>query len=103
MCMNLGYHSDVRILTGSKRIDVSGGDKIPRKGGPGISQSDLLVINKTDLAQYVGADLEVMRRDAAKIRDKGPTLFTSVRHNEGVENVASLVEAAWRASGAGKR
>ncbi|KAH8921631.1 urease accessory protein UreG [Atractiella rhizophila] len=81
-------------------IDVAGGDKIPRKGGPGISQSDLLVINKTDLAPHVGASLEVMRRDANKMRDAGPTLFTSVRNNDGVKDVAELIEAAWKASGA---
>ena len=56
-------------------IDVSGGDKIPRKGGPGTTQSDLLVINKTDLAEMVGADLGVMDRDAKKMRGEGPTVF----------------------------
>ncbi|GAA98822.1 uncharacterized protein L969DRAFT_95503 [Mixia osmundae IAM 14324] len=81
-------------------IDVSGGDKIPRKGGPGISQSDLLIINKIDLAEYVGASLEVMRRDSAKMRDSGPTLFTSVKHNQGVEGVAELILSAWQVSGA---
>lgn len=80
-------------------IDVAGGDKVPRKGGPGVSQSDILCINKTDLAPYVGASLEVMSRDAAIMRDGGPTLFTSVRQNEGVEAVAELIEAAWRHSG----
>ncbi|KAG9046777.1 hypothetical protein FS837_003649 [Tulasnella sp. UAMH 9824] len=83
-------------------IDVSGGDKIPRKGGPGISQSDLLVINKIDIAQYVGASLEVMERDAAKMRDTGPTLFTSVKQGVGVDKVVELILAAWRASGAAK-
>ena len=81
-------------------IDVSGGDKIPRKGGPGISQSDLLVINKIDLAPHVGAVLEVMRRDAAKMRDGGPTLFTSVRNGLGVKEVAEGLLGAWGASGA---
>jgi len=76
-------------------IDVSGGDKIPRKGGPGISQSDLLVINKTDLAPHVGASLEVMARDAGKMRDSGPTLFTSVKNNEGVDGIIQLVLRAW--------
>jgi urease accessory protein len=76
-------------------IDVSGGDKIPRKGGPGISQSDLLVINKTDLAPHVGASLTVMTTDAAKIRDGGPTILTSVKHNEGVDEVCQLIERAW--------
>ncbi|PKI84717.1 hypothetical protein MVES1_001403 [Malassezia vespertilionis] len=81
-------------------IDVSGGDKVPRKGGPGISQSDLLVVNKIDIAQYVGASLEVMRRDADKMRDNGPTIFTSVKNGDGVDAVADLILAARRASGA---
>ncbi|OCF33703.1 urease accessory protein UreG [Kwoniella heveanensis CBS 569] len=81
-------------------IDVSGGDKIPRKGGPGISQSDLLIVNKIDLAPHVGASLEVMQRDAAKMREGGPTLFTSVRNNEGVRDVIDAILSAWRASGA---
>ncbi|KAK8850498.1 urease accessory protein UreG [Kwoniella newhampshirensis] len=81
-------------------IDVSGGDKIPRKGGPGISQSDLLIVNKIDLAPYVGASLDVMRRDAAKMREGGPTLFTSVRNNDGVTEVMEAIISAWRASGA---
>lgn len=134
-------------------IDVSGGDKIPRKGGPGISQSDLLIVNKvresmaggcknhgprrtpcdstsldnctarlsplacaltshadqfaygqTDLAPHVGASLEVMRRDAAVMRESGPTLFTSVRNKEGVQDVVDAILGAWRASGgAGKK
>src|SRR5947208_2346478 len=66
-------------------IDVCGGDKIPRKGGPGITQSDLLVINKTDLAACVGADLEIMARDSKKMRGNGPFLFTQVKHGVGVE------------------
>ncbi|CAE7208824.1 unnamed protein product [Rhizoctonia solani] len=83
-------------------IDVSGGDKIPRKGGPGISQSDLLVINKIDLAPYVGASLEVMDRDAKAIRDGGPTVFAAVKHGKGVDDVIEHILGAWRASGAGK-
>ncbi|CAO1618640.1 unnamed protein product [Sympodiomycopsis kandeliae] len=75
-------------------IDVSGGDKVPRKGGPGISQSDLLVINKTDLAPHVGASLDVMDRDASKMRDGGPTVFTSVKNDEGVDEVVKHVLAA---------
>src|SRR5689334_16965757 len=59
-------------------IDVAGGDKIPRKGGPGVTRSDLLVINKTDLASHVGADLGVMKRDAEKIRDGKPIVFTNL-------------------------
>ncbi|KAH0446004.1 hypothetical protein IEQ34_025163 [Dendrobium chrysotoxum] len=81
-------------------IDVSGGDKVPRKGGPGISQSDILVINKIDLAEYVGASLDVMKRDAAKMRDAGPTIFTSVKHGQGVEDVIDLILTARRQAGA---
>lgn len=88
-------------------IDVAGGDKVPRKGGPGISQSDILVINKTDLAPHVGASLEVMDRDAAKMRDGGPTVFTSVRNDEGVDAVVDLILAArkhaFEITGAGKQ
>ncbi|KAM6494115.1 CobW/HypB/UreG, nucleotide-binding domain containing protein [Amanita muscaria] len=80
-------------------IDVSGGDKIPRKGGPGISQSDLLVINKIDLAPHVGASLEVMDRDSRLMRGDGPTIFSSVRENRGVDDVVSLILAAWRTAG----
>ena len=68
-------------------IDVAGGDKVPRKGGPGITQSDVLVINKTDLADAVGADLSVMDRDAGKMRGAGPTVFASVKHGKGVESI----------------
>jgi urease accessory protein len=75
-------------------IDVAGGDKVPRKGGPGITQSDLLVINKTDLATLVGADLEVMARDAHRMRAGGPTLFVQAAHGVGVDTiVAQLVGA----------
>jgi urease accessory protein len=80
-------------------IDVSGGDKIPRKGGPGISQSDLLVINKTDLAEYVNASLDVMARDSKLMRGEGPTVFCSVKQGEGVEDVVELVLGAWRSAG----
>ncbi len=72
-------------------IDVAGGDKVPRKGGPGITQSDLLVINKTDLAPHVGADLGVMERDARKMRGAGPTVFAQVTHGAGVEEIAGHV------------
>jgi urease accessory protein len=72
-------------------IDVAGGDKIPRKGGPGITRSDLLVINKTDLAPHVGASLEVMDRDAKKMRGARPFVFTCVRKGEGVDAVADFV------------
>ena len=81
-------------------IDVSGGDKVPRKGGPGISQSDLLVVNKIDLAEHVGASLDVMRRDADKMRDNGPTVFASVKTGAGVEAIADQILAARRAAGA---
>jgi urease accessory protein len=77
-------------------IDVSGGDKIPRKGGPGITQSDLLVINKTDLAALVGADLGVMERDARKMRGDGPFIFAEVTHGKGVPEIADRVSDAWR-------
>lgn len=109
------------------QIDVSGGDKIPRKGGPGISQSDLLIINKvraragslalstvthptrcipfalaqTDLAPHVGASLEVMKRDAALMRDHGPTQFTSIRNGEGVEACVDLILGAYKVAMAG--
>jgi urease accessory protein len=72
-------------------IDVAGGDKIPRKGGPGITRSDLLVINKTDLAPHVGASLDVMDRDAKKMRGQRPFVFTCVRSGDGVEAVAAFV------------
>ncbi|KAL2265370.1 hypothetical protein VTJ83DRAFT_6470 [Remersonia thermophila] len=81
-------------------IDVSGGDKVPRKGGPGITQSDLLVVNKTDLAEAVGADLDVMERDARKMREGGPTVFAQVKKGVGVEHIVTLILSAWRASGA---
>ena len=73
-------------------IDVAGGDKIPRKGGPGITKSDLLVINKIDLAPYVGASLEVMERDARIQRGAKPFLFTNIRQGIGVDEVAAFVE-----------
>jgi len=77
-------------------IDVSGGDKIPRKGGPGITQSDLLVVNKTDLAQLVGADLGVMERDAKKMRGDGPTIFAQVRNDVGVDAIVAEVTKTWQ-------
>ena len=72
-------------------IDVSGGDKIPRKGGPGITQSDLLVINKTDLAPLVGADLKVMAQDSKKMRGVGPVLFAQVKNGVGVDEITEAV------------
>jgi urease accessory protein len=77
-------------------IDVAGGDKVPRKGGPGITQSDLLVINKIDLAPHVGADLGVMDRDAKRMRGDGPTVFAQVNRRTGVPEIAAHVLAAWR-------
>ena len=77
-------------------IDVSGGDKIPRKGGPGITQSDLLVINKTDLAALVGADLEVMARDARRMRGEGPTVFAQVTNGVGVDDIVREVVGTWQ-------
>jgi urease accessory protein len=73
-------------------IDVSAGDKIPRKGGPGIVRSDLLVINKIDLAPYVGASLDIMDRDATKMRGDRPFVFTNIRDGEGVQKIADFVE-----------
>jgi urease accessory protein len=73
-------------------IDVSGGEKIPRKGGPGITRSDLLVINKIDLAPYVGASLEVMDHDARQMRGQKPFTFTNVRSGEGVDVVTRFIE-----------
>src|SRR4051812_41288364 len=72
-------------------IDVAAGDKIPRKGGPGITRSDLLIINKTDLAPHVGASLEVMDRDARKQRGERPFLFTNLKTGEGVDAVREFV------------
>ena len=77
-------------------IDVSGGDKIPRKGGPGITQSDLLVINKTDLAPLVGADLDVMARDSRNMRGAGPFLFAQVSNGVGVAAIADELLRSWR-------
>ena len=72
-------------------IDVAAGDKIPRKGGPGITRSDLLVINKIDLAPLVGADLAVMDRDTKRMRGYRPFLFTNIRAGEGVAAVAEFI------------
>lgn len=72
-------------------IDVAQGEEIPRKGGPGITRSDMLVINKTDLAPYVGSDLDVMRRDATAQRNGRPLVFASMKHGQGVEAVANFI------------
>ena len=79
-------------------IDVSGGDKIPRKGGPGITQSDLLVINKTDLAPLVGADLDVMARDSRAMRGAGPFVFAQVTHGIGVNEIVEELLRSWKAA-----
>ena len=73
-------------------IDVSGGDKVPRKGGPGVTRSDLLVINKIDLAPHVGASLEVMDRDARAGRGERPFVFTNLKSGEGVDDVIAWIE-----------
>jgi urease accessory protein len=72
-------------------IDVSGGEKIPRKGGPGVTRSDLLIINKTDLAPYVGASLEVMARDAARMRKARPFVMSNMKTGDGVEAVIAFI------------
>jgi urease accessory protein len=77
-------------------IDVAGGDKIPRKGGPGITQTDLLVINKTDLAKAVGADLKVMESDTRRMRGNGPFVFAQVKHGVGVDEIIAHILHAWQ-------
>jgi urease accessory protein len=72
-------------------VDVAGGDKVPRKGGPGVTRSDLLVINKIDLAPHVGADLAVMARDAAAIRNGKPVIFTNLKQGVGVDSVIDWI------------
>ncbi|KNC79305.1 hypothetical protein SARC_08300 [Sphaeroforma arctica JP610] len=75
-------------------LDVT---EVPRKGGPGITQSDLLIINKTDLAEAVGADLGVMDRDAKRMRGDGPTIFTQCKHHVGIDKVCALILKSWAA------
>ena len=75
-------------------IDVAGGEKIPRKGGPGITRSDFLVVNKTDLAPLVGADLSIMEADTIRMRGTRPYVFASIKHGDGVEEVARFIEKA---------
>jgi urease accessory protein len=75
-------------------IDVAGGEKIPRKGGPGITRSDLLVVNKIDLAPHVGADLAVMEEDTKRMRGKRPYVFSNIRDGIGVEAIAQFIEQA---------
>ncbi len=73
-------------------IDVAGGDKIPRKGGPGITKSDLLIINKIDLAPYVGASLEVMERDAKRMRGQRPFVFSNLKTGQGLDEIIAFIE-----------
>ena len=75
-------------------IDVASGEKIPRKGGPGITKSDLLVINKTDLAPMVGADLSVMDSDTKRMRGKKPYVFTNLKKGEGLADIIGFIEQA---------
>jgi urease accessory protein len=84
-------------------IDVAAGDKIPRKGGPGITRSDLLIINKIDLAPLVGASLEVMARDAKRMRGERPFVFTNLKTGEGVDTVVRFVEECGMLVAAGDR
>lgn len=73
-------------------VDVAGGDKVPRKGGPGVTRSDLLIINKIDLAPHVGASLEVMDRDARKMRGEKPFVFTNLKTGQGLDQVVAFIE-----------
>ena len=73
-------------------IDVSAGEKIPRKGGPGITKSDLLVINKTDLAPLVGASLEVMDRDSKRMRGERPFVFSNLKQEDGLDEIVAFIE-----------
>jgi len=77
-------------------IDVSGGDKIPRKGGPGITQSDLLIINKIDLAELIGADLSVMERDSKRMRGDGPFVFAQINKQLGLSEISEHILKAWK-------
>ena len=82
-------------------IDVAGGDKIPRKGGPGITRSDLLLINKVDLAPYVGASLDVMAHDACQMRGERPTIFTNLKDDAGLDEVMNWLERQLNIRGRG--
>ncbi len=87
--MNLTPREKDKLLIS---INVSAGDKIPRKGGPGITRSDLLVINKINLAPFVGASLEVMDRDSRRMRGERPFVFANIRAGQGVAEVAAFIE-----------
>lgn len=92
---NLAAHFSMELVDYSVYvIDVSAGDKIPRKGGPGTTQSDLLVINKTDIAEMVGADLSVMDRDAKLMRGDGPTVFACVKERDGLDDIIGHILSA---------
>src|SRR5712691_2510939 len=95
-CPHAAIREDIshNLLALEQLIEVAGGDKVPRKGGPGITQSDLLVINKTDLAPQVGADLAVMARDARRMRGDGPVVFAQCTHGVGIAEVVAAVLAA---------
>ena len=82
-------------------IDVAEGEKIPRKGGPGITRSDLLIINKIDLAPYVGADLGVMERDTNRMRPNSPWVFTNLKKKQGVEEIIEFIVERGMLSAAG--
>ena len=79
-------------------IDVAGGDKVPRKGGPGITGSDLLVINKCDLADAVGADVDLMEREANKMREGGPVVRGVINHGVGVTQTVDMIISAWKST-----
>lgn len=81
-------------------IDVSGGEKIPRKGGPGITKSDLLIINKTDLAPHVGASLEIMREDTKRMRGERPFVMGAIKKGEGLDEVIAFIESEGMLTGA---
>ncbi|KAI9919398.1 hypothetical protein PsorP6_017338 [Peronosclerospora sorghi] len=94
-CEDLTDEHDVQLLL--VESGGAGGDKVPRKGGPGITQADLLVINKIDLAPHVGADLSIMDRDAKVMRGEGPTVFSQINQGKGVEDIVHHVVNAWKA------
>jgi urease accessory protein len=89
---NLAASFSPELVDVSIYVVDAGGDKVPRKGGPGVTRSDLLVINKVDLAPYVGADLSVMQRDATAIRDGKPIVFTNLKSGEGLDGVIAWIE-----------